>query len=31
MAYDYIMENNINTEADYPYKGYDGKCLGKKG
>lgn len=31
MAYDYIMDHNINTEADYPYKGYDSKCLNKKG
>lgn len=25
-AYDYILENRINTQEDYPYKGIDGQC-----
>ena len=26
-AFDFIIENGgIDTEKDYPYKGYDGRC-----
>lgn len=25
-AYDYVQDNGLNTEKDYPYKGVDGKC-----